>query len=218
MIEEVNLSKKVPEHEQVYRKLRERILYGELTPGQAVTIYGLVDELGVGMTPVREAIRRLTAEGALVFQGNRRVCLPDLGSHDFEDIVFVRRSLEPQLAMKAAQNITPDVIQAMKAIDAKLNDAIAKGNVLDYMRYNHQFHFTLYAAAQSELLHSIVSTLWLRYGPLYRVISGRWGTQQLADRHDETIAALTRGDIEGVGDAILADIDQGFDIVRKLFD
>ena len=63
----------------------------------------------------------------------------------------------------------------------------------------------------------MVSTLWLRYGPLYRVISGRWGTQQLADCHDETIAALSKGDIQGVGDAILADMDQGFDIVRKLF-
>ncbi len=212
------MATKIPVHEQVYRKLREMILYGELAPGQAVTIYGLVDELDVGMTPVREAIRRLTAEGALVFQGNRRVCLPDLGAQDFEDIVFVRRSIEPKLAMQAAENITPDTIEKMKAIDTKLNNAIAKGNVLDYMRYNHQFHFTLYAEAQSELLHSMVSTLWLRYGPLYRVISGRWGTQQLADRHDETIAALTKEDIQGVGDAISADMEQGFDIVRKLFE
>ena len=212
------MATKIPVHEQVYRKLREMILYGELAPGQAVTIYGLVDELDVGMTPVRETIRRLTAEGALVFQGNRRVCLNDLGMQDLEDIAFVRRSIEPKLAMQAAENITPDIIEEMKAIDAKLNNAIAKGNVLDYMRYNHQFHFTLYAEAQSELLHSMVSTLWLRYGPLYRVISGRWGTQQLVDRHDETIAALSNGDIKGVGDAILADMDQGFDIVRKLFE
>ncbi len=212
------MSKKIPVHEQVYRKLREMILYGELAPGQAVTIYGLVDELDVGMTPVREAIRRLTAEGALVFQGNRRVCLPDLGRQEFDDVVFVRRSIEPKLAMQAAKNITPETIDIMEAIDMKLNDAIAKGNALDYMRYNHQFHFTLYAEAHSELLHSMVSTLWLRYGPLYRVISGRWGTQQLADRHDETIAALRDGNAQGVGDAVLADIEQGFDIVRKLFD
>lgn len=212
------MSRKIPVHEQVYRKLREMILYGELAPGQAVTIYGLVDELDVGMTPVREAIRRLTAEGALVFQGNRRVSLPDLSRNDLEDIAFVRRSIEPKLAMKAAENITPEIIEAMATIDAKLNEAIEKGNVSEYMRYNHKFHFTLYAEAHSELLYSMVSTLWLRYGPLYRVISGRWGTQQLADCHDETIAALSNGDIQGVGDAILADMDQGFGIVRKLFD
>lgn len=208
---------KIPVHEQVYRRLREMILYGELAPGQAVTIYGLVDELNVGMTPVREAIRRLTAEGALVFKGNRRVYLPELNKVNFEDIIFVRRAVEPQLAIRAATQITPDVIHEMQLIDAKVNDAIAQGNVLDYMRYNHQFHFTLYGLAESELLYSTVSALWLRYGPLYRIISGRWGTQQLDDCHDETIAALKSGDTKGVGDAILADMEQGFEIVGKLF-
>ena len=209
---------KIPVHEQVYRRLREKILYGELAPGQAVTIYGLVDELDVGMTPVREAIRRLTAEGALVFQGNRRVCLPELDQQDFQDIVFVRRAIEPKLAELAAQKITPEVIDEMRAIDSKVNLAISQGNVHDYMMYNHQFHFTLYALAGSELLHSLASTLWLRYGPLYRVISGKWGTAQLADCHEETIVALHSGDPKAVGEAILSDIEQGFSIVQRIFE
>lgn len=212
------LTHKIPVHEQVYRRLREKILYGELAPGQAVTIYGLVDELDVGMTPVREAIRRLTAEGALVFQGNRRVCLPEISQHDFADLVFVRRAVEPKLASLAAAKATPELIDKMRAIDDMVNLAISNGNVGDYMKYNHQFHFTLYAEAQSDLLHAMVSTLWLRYGPLYRVISGKWGTAQLADCHDETIAALRAGDPEQVGEAILADIEQGFGIVQRLFD
>ena len=213
-----NITGKIPIHEQVYRRLREKILYGELRPGQAVTIYGLVDELDVGMTPVREAIRRLTAEGALVFQGNRRVCLPEISQRDFEDIAFVRRSIEPKLAVMAAAKATPKIIDEMRAVDDKLNIAISQGNVRDYMLYNHQFHFTLYMLAESELLLSMVSSLWLRYGPLYRVISGKWGTAQLADRHDETLAALAARDFEGVGEAILADMEQGFGIVQKIFE
>lgn len=212
------LAQKIPVHEQVYRRLREKILYGELAPGQAVTIYGLVDELGVGMTPVREAIRRLTAEGALVFQGNRRVCLPEISQQDFEDLVFVRRVIEPKLATLAAAKVTPAVIAKMRAIDDKVNLAIKQGNVGDYMKYNHQFHFTLYAAAESDLLHAMVSTLWLRYGPLYRVISGKWGTAQLVDCHDETLDALRAGEPELVGKAILTDIEQGFSIVKRLFE
>jgi DNA-binding GntR family transcriptional regulator len=213
-----NLSGKIPVHEQVYRTLREKILYGELAPGQAVTIYGLVDELDVGMTPVREAIRRLTAEGALVFQGNRRVCLPELSQQDFADIAFVRSVIEPKLAVLAAAKTTPQTIAEMRDIDNKLNNAIRQGNVHDYMMYNHRFHFTLYACAESELLHSMGSTVWLRYGPLYRVISGKWGTAQLTDCHDETLAALASGDADAVGDAILADIEQGFGIVQKIFE
>lgn len=211
-------AQKIPVHEQVYRKLREKILYGEFSPGQAVTIYGLVDELDVGMTPVREAIRRLTAEGALTFQGNRRVCLPEISKHDFADLIFARRTIEPKLAALSAANITPAVINQMRAIDDNINLAIKQGNVGDYMRYNHQFHFTLYSQANSELLYSLVSTLWLRYGPLYRIISGKWGTAQLADCHDETIEALQAGDVDMVASAILADIEQGFSIVQRLFD
>ena len=212
------LSQKIPVHEQVYRTLREKILYGELAPGQAVTIYGLVDELDVGMTPVREAIRRLTADGALTFQGNRRVCLPEIRQQDFTDLIFVRRMIEPKLAVLGAAKATEAIIDEMRAIDDKVNLAITQGNVGDYMKYNHQFHFTLYACAQSDLLYGLVSTLWLRYGPLYRVISGKWGTAQLADCHDETIAALMAGDADAVGKAILEDIEQGFGIVQRLFD
>ncbi len=211
-------SQKIPVHEQVYRQLREKILYGELAPGQAVTIYGLVDELDVGMTPVREAIRRLTAEGALVFQGNRRVSLPEISQHEFSDLVFVRRTIEPKLAALGATKATKAMVDEMRRIDDKLNLAIAQGNVGDYMKYNHRFHFTLYAQAESELLHALVSTLWLRYGPLYRVISGKWGTAQLEDCHDETIAALMAGDADAVGESILKDIEQGFGIVQRLFD
>jgi len=69
----------LPNHERAYRRLRGMILYGDLAPGQAVTIQGLVERLASGMTPVREAIRRLTAEGALTLQGNRRLCVPVLG-------------------------------------------------------------------------------------------------------------------------------------------
>ena len=96
-MKENNISAGLPAHETVYRALRERILFGELTPGQAVTIQGLIDQLGAGMTPVREAIRRMTAEGALVFQGNRRVCVPILSQANLDELAFARSALEKQL-------------------------------------------------------------------------------------------------------------------------
>ena len=96
---------KLPEHEKAYRSLRDRILFGELAPGQAVTIQGLVAEMGMGMTPVREAIRRLTSQGALVFKGNRRVSVPAIGQQEWDEIAFVRLSVEPRLALLAIDNI-----------------------------------------------------------------------------------------------------------------
>jgi DNA-binding GntR family transcriptional regulator len=102
-VKENNVPAGLPAHETVYRALRELILFGELTPGSAVTIQGLVDTLGAGMTPVREAIRRLTAEGALVFQGNRRVCVPVLTQANLDELAYARAAIERQLVYLAAK-------------------------------------------------------------------------------------------------------------------
>ena len=61
-------TRKIPTHEVTYARLRDMILFGLLEPGAPVTIQGLINDLGAGMTPVREALRRLAAEGALLPQ------------------------------------------------------------------------------------------------------------------------------------------------------
>ena len=71
-----------------YRKLRDLILLGEIAPGQAVTIQGLVERLEAGMTPVRETIRPLTSKGALNLQDNRRVIVPELSDRNMSELYF----------------------------------------------------------------------------------------------------------------------------------
>ncbi len=207
----------LPAHEVVYRKIRDKVLFGELSPGQAVTIQGLVEESGVSMTPVREAIRRLTAEGALVNLGNRRVSVPQMDAERFAELVFARQSIEPQLARMAVKTIDDKAISTLQEIDISVDRAIDDGDVGGYMYENHRFHFTLYKQANSVILTPLAETLWLRYGPLYRIICGKWGTSNMVDLHDETIQALKARDSKAVGDAILKDIEQGFEIVRASF-
>jgi len=209
--------KKLPAHETVYRDLRDKILFGDLAPGQAVTIQGLVDELQVSMTPIREALRRLCAEGALELKGNRRVSLPVMGPKRFEELAFARSMIEPHLAEIAAKNIVPAQIETLGRIDLQVDEAILSGDVQLYMRANYRFHFTLYDVAQSRVLAPIARSLWLRYGPLSRIICGRVGTRNLDDRHKQALERLTANDPAGVGLAIRQDIRQGFDIMRAGF-
>lgn len=203
-----------PAHELVYHALREMILCGELEPGQAVTIQGLIGTLGAGMTPVREAIRRLTAENALVFQGNRRVCVPLLTLAQLDELAFARLALEPQLAFWAAQRVTPDDIAGLTDIDASLNDAIGRGDVRGYLQANHAFHAYLNAVSGKGIMAALAETLWLRTGPSLRVMCTRFGTANLPDMHAGALVALRRGDSAGVRDAIHADISQGIDQIR----
>ena len=206
--------RKLPTHELVYRRLREKILFGEFAPGQAVTIQGLVEELGAGMTPVREAIRRLTAEGALEFLGNRRVSLPRLSPAQLDEIAFARNAIEPQLARLATPRMTARDIDALRRIDDALNLAIDRGDVPGYLRHNCRFHTELYARSGARVLLQIANALWLRVGPSLRVVCGRYGTSNLPDMHDEALDALRRGDAEAVARAIARDIAQGHDQIR----
>ena len=202
---------RIPVHQQVYEQLRELILFGELAPGQPVTIQGLIGELGAGMTPVREAIRRLTSEGALEFQGNRRVCVPTPTISNIEELIVARRALEPELAARAARNATPKDIRILHEIDLRLDGAISHGDVGMYLRENYAFHSKLYEMADSPILTEIADGLWLRFGPSLRVVCGRLGTQNLPDKHKEMMDALRAGDAERTAKAIEEDVVQGME-------
>ena len=207
--------RKVPSHEVTYARLRDMILYGHLAPGQPVTIQGLIQDLGAGMTPVREAIRRLTAEGALLPQGNRRVSVPQMTSAMLEQVAFARLAIEPKLADLAAAHLNPALIARLAAADGSVNRAIGAGNIPDYLAANHAFHFALYEASEAPVLVDMARSLWLRAGPSLRAVIGRYGRAALPDRHSEALAAMRAGDAAALVLAVEKDIQQGIDHVRQ---
>lgn len=206
--------RKIPTHEVTYTRLRDMILYGILEPGQPVTIQGLTSDLGSGMTPVREAIRRLMAEGALLPQGNRRVAVPRLTASILEQVAYARLTIEPRLAELAAAALTPKLIARLEAIDDTVDAAIRAGAVSRYLESNHAFHFALYEASEATVLVDMARSLWLRFGPSLRVVCARFGASALPDRHEEALAAMHSGDAQALARAIERDINQGLDQVR----
>ncbi len=204
---------KRPAHEQVYHTLRSQILFGEMVPGQPVTIQGLTESLGVGMTPVREAIRRLISDGALIFQGNRRVSVPVLSHDDIEQMIYARKAIESELSMRATGRMSPADIDELEHVDKRLDDAIAAGDVEGYLRRNYAFHAALYAHADAPVLDDLAERLWLRFGPSLRIVCGRFGTQSLPDRHKEIISALRSGDAKSVAQAMAQDVEQGMELM-----
>lgn len=204
---------KRPAHEQVYQTLKSQILFGDMVPGQPVTIQGLTDSLGVGMTPVREAIRRLISDGALIFQGNRRVSVPVLTTDDIEQMIFARISIETELSRRSTHRISTAEIDDLEQIDKRLDHMIADGDVGGYLRLNHAFHQALYAYAEAPILVDMAERLWLRFGPSLRIVCGRFGTQSLPDRHKDIIAALRERDAEKAATATAQDIEQGMSMM-----
>jgi DNA-binding GntR family transcriptional regulator len=207
-------TRKIPTHEITYARLRDMILFGLLEPGAPVTIQGLINDLGAGMTPVREALRRLAAEGALLPQGNRRVTVPRVNSALLDQIAFARLTIEPHLAELAAAHLTPTLIARLEALDAQVDAAIRAGDITAYLQSNHAFHFALYEASNAPVLVDMARSLWLRFGPSLRIVVARGGALALPDQHGLALSAMREGDGAGLARALRDDILQGVDQVR----
>ena len=206
---------RLPAHELIYRQLRALVLFGDLAPGQAVTIQGLSERLGAGMTPVREAIRRLIAEGALEFQGNRRVSVPLLSADNISELIYARQWLDPYLTTRATERATGDDLAQLTAFDTELDQAISHGDLRGYLELNYRFHKRLYELAEAPILADVADGLWLRFGPSLRVVCGRMGAQNLPDKHKDMLAAMRAGDAEAAARAIREDVVQGMEQVRQ---
>lgn len=206
---------KRPEHETIYQTIKDMILFGEVVPGQPVTIHGLAETINTGVTPVREAIRRLTAEGALTTLENRRIAVPVMTTHRLDQIALVRQTVEPELARMATTLIDISMIDQLEQIDMRIDEAIQAGDIRSYLESNYRFHFMLYDAADAGILRRIADGLWLRVGPSLRVVCGRHGTTKLVDHHRAATSALRANDPEKVSAAIAEDIAQGLTFVRQ---
>ncbi|WP_244534522.1 GntR family transcriptional regulator [Hyphomicrobium sp. CS1GBMeth3] len=206
----------VTTHESVYRGLRDRILFGGFLPGSAVTLRGLAEDLGVSPMPIREAVRRLIAERALKMQDNRRVLVPPMTSEAFEQIVFARKALEPELAARAMDHIGPAELRRIITHDKAVDRAMAAGDVHGYMENNFRFHFAIYKHAHADTLLALVESIWLQFGPFMRMAYNRWGTSDLEDQHQAAIAALERRDRKALRSAIAADVSQGMTFIGEI--
>ncbi len=196
-------------HESAYRSLRDRILCGGFQPGEAVTLRGIADELGVSPMPIREAVRRLIAERALEMRDNRRVVVPPMTRTKFTQILFARKALEPELAALALPRLNAKAISKIEAIDDGLGKAVATGDPQGYMRGNYNFHFYIYERAAAGMLLGLVASVWLQFGPFMRMAYGRVGTSDLEDFHEIAIAAMKAGSEAALRQAIADDIEQG---------
>ncbi|MCZ4273183.1 GntR family transcriptional regulator [Maritalea porphyrae] len=206
-LEDVNL----PTHERLYRDLRERLLFGKFRPGMSVTLQGIADDHEVSLTPVREAIRRLVAEGALEMHGNRRISVPEMDDDRIEELLAVRLMLEPEIAVRAIDNVD---VMLLRAIDDQMDKAILEGSVDNYLKCNFAFHFALYRASNASIMISMAESLWLQMAPYMRVVCGRVGTSNLDDQHKRAIAAIEAKDIGALRASIMEDISSGAAFVR----
>ncbi len=184
-------------------------MYGEIAPGSALTLRGIGKEYGVSMTPAREAVRRLVAEGALFLSASGRVSTPELTSERIEELAALRALLEVELASRALPRAHMALIDRMQAIDATIADAVLNRDAVGYIRTNLEFHRTLYLRAQAPAILAMAETVWLQMGPTMRELYGRLRRTEPPHYHRLILAALKAGDEPGLRLAVRSDVTQG---------
>lgn len=196
-------------HDRVYRTLRARIMYGEIAPGHALTLRGIGADFGVSMTPAREAVRRLVAEGALSLSSSGRVSTPELTSERIEELASLRALIEVELGSRALPRAHMALIERLQAINANVSQAVATRDPVRYIRTNLEFHRTLYLRAQAPAMLAMAETVWLQLGPTMRALYGRLRKTEAPPYHRLIIAALKAGDEPGLRLALRSDVTQG---------
>ncbi len=204
-----SLDTSIPAHDRIYRRLRLRIMHGDLPPGQALTLRGIAKEYEVSMTPAREAVRRLSAEGALTISTSGRISTPELSNERIEELAALRALIEVELASRALPRAHLALIERLQTINGAVSEAVAQRDAVSYIRTNLEFHRTLYLRAQAPAMLAMAETVWLQMGPTMRALYGRLRRTDPPQFHRLIIAALRAGDEPGLRLAVRSDVTQG---------
>jgi len=201
-------------HDRVYRSLRARIMHGELEPGQSLTLRGIGKYYDVSMTPARESVRRLAAEGALQISSSGRVSTPALSNDRIEELATLRALLEPELATRALPRAHFALIERLEAINQGVSQMVARQDASGYIRMNLEFHRTLYLRAQAPAILAMSETVWLQLGPTMRALYARLKRSDPPHHHRLILAALKAGDEPGLRLAVRTDATQGLRMLK----
>lgn len=189
--------------DRVYARIREALMTGKFLPGDKVTIRSLAGALGTSLTPVRDALGRLVAEGALEGEPNRSVRVPLMTASKLAELRDIRIAVEGLAAAKAAEAITAGEIAQLKRVAAEVIAARDRGDTPTDIAKVVEFQFLAYRASRMPQLLRIIEGLWLQTGPYInllfpnylRIRSGEW-REKLCRCFEERDAVGARMEIE----------------------
>ncbi|MGH8988875.1 MAG: GntR family transcriptional regulator, partial [Acidimicrobiales bacterium] len=197
---------KLPSSDQsvpsVHRQLRQAILRGELAAGRVVPQLELASELGVGRTPLREALRLLQQEGLVVLQPNRRVQIAPLSIEDVEELYIARIALESVAVHVTVPTFRHEDIAELEGLMAQM-DHLA-GTAAGSVTAPHDAFHSRFVALAGTRPTQLIAELADQAGRYRRVYGGslpeRWPQRQA--EHRAILDAAKAGDSAGVAEAI----------------
>jgi DNA-binding GntR family transcriptional regulator len=174
----------------------------DIIPGQRLQQDEIAEELGISSTPVREALRRLEAEGLVTHQLHKGITVREARPDDVTEVYMLRSLLEGFATRLAAHHLTDEQISELSSLHDSMGVAEADSNPRELTAANSQWHMLIYEAAGSELLLQMVRRLWAAFPwDTLWVITGR-PNASLAE-HARILTALMARDGDGAERAMI---------------
>ena len=182
--------------EVAYARILERIVSLEMLPGSVVNEARLRDELGIGRTPIREALQRLARENLVKSVPHRGTFVTDVNLTDLARITEVRVVLEAHAARLATEKLAAADRESIE----ELLELLARGYVTDQrdlMQLDQRIHRTVYRAARNPFLESTLERYFnLSLRLWYLVLDREVRLREAVDEHVELLRAILAGDAE----------------------
>ncbi|CAN7627107.1 GntR family transcriptional regulator [Caballeronia sp. dw_19] len=198
--------------DQVAERLRERIISGEYKRGDKLKQADIAAELGVSITPVREALKVLEMEGFVVSVPHKGLSVPEIEPERAREIFELRVMLERSLTEKALARITKEEIAEIRTLHRELTALVKAREVYPVRAANVRFHFRLYEIADCPQTLQFVRVLWAKY-PFNFHDDQAVRFKQLLQEHGEIIRALESGDKKVALAAMINHIESGWNRV-----
>lgn len=152
---------------RVYDQLRSAFLESRFLPGETLTLRSLAEMTGTSVQPVREALQRLCAEGALEGLPNTAFRVPDIDSERYRELWEIRKLLEGEATRLAAAVIGNGEVAELKRMNREMRASMRRGDPEATLRLNRDFHFAVYRAAASPRLVALIEMIWMQVSPLF---------------------------------------------------
>ena len=200
--------------DQVAERLRERIISGEYRRGEKLKQAEIAEELGVSITPVREALKALEMEGFVLSIPHKGLLVPEIDRKSVREIFELRVVLERRLTEWALEKITDNEIAELRTIHRELSKSTKAREPFPVRAANVRFHFRIYEIADRPQTLQFVRVLWAKY-PFNFHDDQAARFKQLLHEHEEILRRLEEGDRAGALAAMVEHIEAGWHRVEK---
>lgn len=202
----------------IYASIKQKLMRGEMEPGERLKLGPLVQEFGISQTPVREALLQMVSERILLGQQGRPIQVPVLTLEELTEIRAIRLNLEVMATRAAVPRIQKKTITTMANIHRKMMNAKAFSDRSKTLQLNYDFHFELYQSSQMPVLLGLLESLWARTGPSLRALyQAPFFHMPGKHPHEMLLEALAKGDVQAAVSALELDVGgHGLALMERL--